>query len=126
MSPVLRVTLGDFLSAAASCCAPCVRINNTGVSETRAGAALLQALRIGWLETFPFLVTNDLFDTCCGLKENGSHRFTRSGTIKRCGLVVVSVSLGGSFEVSNAPTRPNVALSFCCLWIQMENSHLPL
>ena len=62
---------------------------------------------------------------CGGLNENGPHRLTRSGTIRRCVLVGVDValleevSLRMGFEVSDAHSRPNVIHSSCCRYIQM-------
>ena len=43
--------------------------------------------------------------------ENGPHRLIGSGTVRMCGLVGGSVSLGLGFEVSDAQGRPSVALS---------------
>ena len=45
-----------------------------------------------------------------GLNENGHHRLTESGTIRRCGLVERSVTLWMGFEVSDAHARPSESL----------------
>jgi hypothetical protein len=49
------------------------------------------------------------------LNENGPHRPTESGTIRRCGLVGVGVSLEVSSEVSNAQTRQAYCASLSLL-----------
>ena len=53
------------------------------------------------------LVVGDLDFCCGGLKENGTHRPIESGTIRRCGLVGGSVSLGVGFEVSDNQAAPS-------------------
>jgi hypothetical protein len=58
---------------------------------------------------------------CCYLKENGTQRIIDSGTIKKCGLVGVSVAFleevcrYAGLEVSDAHARPSVSHSYYCL-----------
>ena len=58
--------------------------------------------------------------TCGGLKENGARRLRGRGTIRKCGLVEVSVSLRVGFEVSDVQAKAQCdILSSCCLLIWM-------
>lgn len=73
----------------------------------------------------PHVLTRSYSLTQCGdLNENVHHRLMGGGSIRKCGLVGVKVTLltgvchwGVGFEASEAQARPGVTLSSCCLLI---------
>lgn len=48
---------------------------------------------------------------CGGLNENDSHRLIESNTIRGCGLLGASVSLGVGLKISEVQARPSVSLT---------------